>query len=163
MNSLVVYGSTAGNTRQLAKKIASVLAEYGRVECRAASEMALLDVQGIDLLILGCPTLSHGLWPTMRMLLENTPARMLEGISVATFETQPHLFPQGSPSAAQLLAQRLHKAGARLLSPSGSFFLGERESPLETGELERAMQWAHQMIEQCEAIRGKEIASTNSL
>lgn len=146
MNSLIVYGSTAGNTRQIAEKIASVLAEYGRVECHAASEMALLDVYGIDLLILGCPTLSHGLWPTMRVLLENTPARLLEGISVATFDTQSHRSHQYSASAAQLLAERLHKAGAQLLSPVKSFFIGERESSLEDRELERATQWTRLII-----------------
>jgi hypothetical protein len=40
-----------------------------------------------------------------------------------------------------------------LILPPESFFVAEREGPLEVGELERAVQWAEQVFEQFEASR----------
>jgi hypothetical protein len=61
-----------------------------------------------------------------------------------------------SGSAAPIIASRLKRAGASLVLPPESFFVAEREGPLEKGELERAEQWAEQVFAQYEASRKSE-------
>jgi flavodoxin len=153
MNILVIYDSTFGNTQQLAVIIARALKSYGTVQCVKASEVNIRDIQGTDLLILGSPTQSHGLPPSMHALIEALPDHTLEGLAVATFDTRYRMSSVFSGSSAQILASKLKKAGANLLLPAKSFFVVGREGPLEDEELERAEQWTRQIMERLELLK----------
>lgn len=56
MNALVVYDSQFGNTERIAQAIASMLSEFGQTRAIRVDPTQAVDFQGVDLLILGCPT-----------------------------------------------------------------------------------------------------------
>jgi flavodoxin len=148
MKTLMIYDSRFGNTEQIARAIADVLEKHGAVQLVPATEADTPDLRGVDLLVLGCPTQHHGLTPAMQTLFEHMPREALYGLATVTFDTRYRMVEFLSGSAAHLMAQRLKRAGARLLLPPESFFVHASEGPLEDGELERAGQWAERIFEQ---------------
>jgi flavodoxin len=156
MNSLIIYDSTFGNTAQLAQVMADKLGEYGAVRIASADEAGLTEVEGIDLLLVGGPTQRHGLSPTMKTLLEGFSHRTLKGIYAGAFDTRYHMSAWKSGSGAHAIASKLKRAGASLTVEPESFFVTEREGPLEEGELERAAAWAEGIYQRFEAGRSIE-------
>ena len=153
MNTLIIYDSTFGNTAQVAQAMADKLGEHGTVRIASADEAGLTEVKDIDLLFVGGPTQRHGLSPTMKTLLEGFPRRTLQGIRAGAFDTRYHMSAWKSGSAAHGIASKLKRAGASLIVEPESFFVAEREGPLEEGELERAAGWAEEILQQYEAGR----------
>jgi flavodoxin I len=150
MNTLIIYDSTFGNTAQLAQAMADRLGEHGTARIALADEAGLSEINEIDLLIVGGPTQRHGVSPAIRDFLERLPRRTLRGAGVAAFDTRYHMAAWKSGSAAHRIASKLKKTGASLLVEPESFFVAEREGPLEDGELERAARWAEGVFEQLE-------------
>jgi flavodoxin I len=153
MNTLIIYDSTFGNTAQLARTMADKLGEHGTVRIAQANEAGLSEIKEIDVLIVGGPTQRHGLSPAMRDLLERLPRRTLRGVGAAAFDTRYHMAAWKSGSAASRIASKLKRTGASLIMAPESFFVAEREGPLEEGELERAARWAEEFIKQFEVTR----------
>jgi len=153
MNTLIIYDSTFGNTAQIAQAMADRLGEHGTVRIALADEAGLSEMEEIDLLIVGGPTQRHGLSPAIQALLERLPRRTLRGAGAAAFDTRYHMAAWKSGSAAQRIASKLKRTGASLLVEPESFFVAEREGPLEEGELERAASWAEGVLEQLETSR----------
>jgi flavodoxin len=151
MNTLIIYDSTFGNTAQLAQAMADKLGEHGMARIALANEAGLTEVKEVDLLLVGGPTQRHGLSPTMKTLLEGFPRRTLQGIHASAFDTRYHMSAWKSGSAAQGIASRLKRAGASMIVEPESFFVAEREGPLEEGELERAAGWAEEIYQRYEA------------
>ncbi len=151
MNILVIYDSEFGNTEQLARKIGSTLEQYGKVQLVPAATASKLELQGIDLLLIGGPTQRHGLTASIHALLENLPHGSLHNIAAAAFDTRYQKATWITGSAAETITKMLRKADARLLVPAKSFFVGDREGPLLEGELEQAAAWAHTLAERFKA------------
>ena len=156
MNTLIIYDSTFGNTAQLAQAMADKLGEHGTARIALADEAGLAEEKEIDLLLVGGPTQRHGLSPNMKSLLEGFPRRTLQSIRAGAFDTRYHMSAWKSGSAAHAIASKLKRAGASLIVEPESFFVTEREGPLEEGELERAAAWAEEIYQQIEAGRGVE-------
>lgn len=156
MNTLIMYDSTFGNTEHLARAIAGGLAHYGTVRLLRVPEDGVFDRGDVDIFIVGGPTQRHGTSPAMRVFLEGMPRRTLHGLAAAAFDTRYHMAAWKSGSAADRITSRLKRAGATLLVPPESFFVAQREGPLEQGELERAVQWAEQVYAAFEANRSTE-------
>jgi hypothetical protein len=100
------------------------------------------NIQGVDMLVLGCPT--QGWRPTqaMQALLNSLSAERLRGIKVACFDTR-FLKPRWlTGSAANVMGKRLYAQGVTLIAPPESFFVQGTEGPLIDGEVERAADWA---------------------
>jgi flavodoxin I len=150
MDILVIYDSTYGNTKEIAQAIADALAEAASVRLLRANKVQPSDLQGVDLLVLGCPT--HRQRPTsaIQAFLESIPATSLSEISAAAFDTRYHKPRLLTGSAARRVAKHLRKAGASVEVPAQSFFVVSREGPLEEGELERAAAWARQILDKLE-------------
>jgi flavodoxin len=145
MNTLVIYDSTFGNTEKIAQAIAEVMAERGPARTLRVSKVQSSDLEGIDLLMLGCPTHKRKPTDAVQAFLECVSRKSLSGISAAVFDTRyrkPRLL---TGSAAGRLAKSLRKAGAALLTSPQSFFVLSREGPLEEGETERAATWAREI------------------
>jgi flavodoxin len=142
MNSLVVYDSQYGNTERVAQTIAEALSAFGKARMVRASVAPAVDLEGVDLLILGCPTQGWRPTPTMRTFLENTSAAQTRSLAIACFDTRFHRPRWLTGSAAHVMAGKLRQAGVRLAAPPESFFVAATEGPLEPGELERATAWA---------------------
>ena len=153
MNALVLFDSEYGNTEQLARAIAEALPPSISVRLERAGQVSRLDTQGIDLIIVGGPTQRHKVSPSLKAVLESAPRGSLKGVKAAAFDTRYRMAAWLSGSAAKRIARHLRKLGAQLIVPAESFFM-QRDLPpegqkrrhelehLESGEVERAMNWA---------------------
>jgi flavodoxin len=147
MNTLIVYDSTFGNTRQLALKMAEVFQEYGYVHPIPVAEASHINEADWDLLLIGGPTQLHKISPALNALVRSIPRRALRGRYAATFDTRYQQARWLTGSAASRLARQLRRAGAKLLLPPESFFVTAREGPLIEGEAQRAAMWARILID----------------
>ncbi len=151
MHALVVYDSQFGNTERIAAAIADTLRTTGEVRLAHVDPAHPLDLEGVDLLLLGCPT--QGWRPTVAMqalLADLTPQR-LHGRAVACFDTRFQKPRWITGSAARRMATSLRRMGITLLVPPESFFVEGTEGPLLTGELGRAAVWARTLLNRLEA------------
>ncbi|MGB3904740.1 MAG: flavodoxin domain-containing protein, partial [Anaerolineae bacterium] len=107
MNALILYDSTFGNTESIARAIADALAERGTVRLMRVSKAQATDLEGTDLLLLGCPTQRRKPTPAIRAFLASIPRGILGGMRAAAFDTRyrkPRLL---TGSAARAIAKRL--------------------------------------------------------
>lgn len=152
MKAMVVYESAFGNTKRIAHAVASTLGETVAVGLMAAGEVNPKALEGIDLLVIGCPTQTHGLTANTEALLEDIPHGVLQDKGVAVFDTRFHALRWVTGSAAPVLAKELEQHGARLVVAPESFFVTGYEGPLEHGEVERAADWARTILTRFEVI-----------
>ena len=150
MNALVVYDSQYGNTERIATAIADTLRTTGDVRALRIDAAQPLDLEGVDLLILGSPT--QGWRPTVatQTLLAKLMPEQLHGKAVACFDTRFQKPRWMTGSAARRMADHFQRMGVRLLAPPESFFVGKTEGPLLTGELGRAAVWARALLNRLE-------------
>ena len=141
MKIAIVYWSRSGNTRLIAEAVADSLRPSGAVDVMQV-ETADLEPD-IDLLIVGAPTEGHGIPAPVRTLLDRLPR--LTGMRVAAFDTRLDWPRWLSGSAARGIADRLEKAGGRLVAPPESFIV-TREPKLREGEPARARRWARSLV-----------------
>jgi flavodoxin len=155
MRTLVVYDSQYGNTEMLAKAIAQASGDGAQL--RRAVDAGTVDLQRGDLLIVGCPT--QGGRPTRAVTawLQGIPARGLEGVCAAVFDTRfapaehgfgLRLLMRVIGYAAPRVAGELRKKGAALIAPPEGFVVQDTEGPLKPGETERATTWARALGQQ---------------
>lgn len=142
MNVMVLYDSKFGNTEHVARALGGVLERGTTVAVHAIGEEHL-DVEGVDLLVLGGPTHAHGLSAPMRAFLESL---QVQHVAAAAFDTRFHMPRIFSGSAATKIARSLEHKGARLVVPPQSFFVQGQEGPLLEGELDRINAWAAELL-----------------
>ncbi len=145
MNTLIVYDSQFGNTEHIVQAIAGALSEYGKVRTVRAEHTHPLELEGVDLLLLGCPTQAWNASPVMRSFLDYTTSETLGNVTVACFDTRFDRSPLITGSAARKMTNRLHKLGVRHLLPRESFFVESAQGPLKSGEVVRAADWARRL------------------
>jgi flavodoxin len=155
--ALVLFDSKYGNTRRIAEAIGEALGEHYHVSVRQVAELEELP-EAIDLLVVGGPTHNHGASRVMQRFLDPVPRDALLGMHTAAFDTRYKGAGWLMGSAAARIARALKKAGAELVVAPESFFI-ERDAPppgekhrlerekLEAGEVERAREWAHRVLE----------------
>lgn len=151
MKALVVYDSQYGNTERIASAIADTLRTSGEIELIRVDPVHALDPQGVDLLMLGCPT--QGWKPTKAMqdLLAKLSPAQLRGVAVVCFDTRFQKPRWMTGSAARRMADSLRQMSVTLLVPPESFFVAGTEGPLLTGELGRAAVWTRTLLNRLEA------------
>jgi len=155
VNALVIYDSQYGNTERIAQAIADALGPGGQGRAVRVSKISPCDMEGVDLLIMGCPT--QGWRPTLAIqsFLKHVQDGSWSGLAAAAFDTRfrgPRLL---TGSAARRIAQSLQKKGCSLLLPAESFFVKGTEGPLQDGEIERAAAWARLVRQKYESMPGK--------
>jgi flavodoxin len=154
MNTVVVYDSQFGNTERIAQAIADTLRAFGQAQAVRVNPARPIELQGVDMLILGCPTQGFRPSPAMQSFLGNVSYQSLSGLAVAYFDTR---FRGGfwKRSAAPRMAGQLRKMGIEPLVPPESFFVKtmKKEGPLLAGEVERAATWARMLGEKYEAFQ----------
>ena len=149
MNTWIIYDSKFGNTEKIAQAITMALHDYSTVHTlpvNKANAFSLVNASDIDMLIVGCPTQTHGISPAMKSFLDKIPPNALRGLPTVCFDTRLNSPRWISGSAAHNLARVLYEKGAYVVVKSESFFVGEAEGPLETGELDRAATWAQAVV-----------------
>ncbi|MFH1367208.1 MAG: flavodoxin family protein [Patescibacteria group bacterium] len=150
MNILIVYDSQFGNTEKIAKAMAEALtpsAPSNGAKLIRAGEAKIADLENIDLLIIGSPTQAGRPLPSVKGFLNKIPADGLKNIKVASFDTRmKFFFIKIFGYAADRMAKVLQSKGGNLVVPPMGFIVSEKEGPLKEGELERAAEWAKDII-----------------
>ena len=147
MRALVVYDSQYGNTERIATAIADTLRTVGEAPALHVAPALPLDLDGVDLLILGSPTQGWRPTPAMQALLASITPEALHGRAIACFDTRFQKPRWLTGSAAKVMANRFEGMGARLALPPESFFVEHTEGPLRQGELGRAAVWARLLLD----------------
>ncbi|NMB24841.1 MAG: flavodoxin family protein [Firmicutes bacterium] len=152
MKILIVYDSYFGNTEQVAKAIGDALRSHGSVEIRRVHDVALEQLQEVDLVIVGSPTRAFRPSKAIGAFLDEIPPKGLEGVRVLAFDTRLHAAETSSRlfnvlsavfgCAACPIGEKLKRKGGKLLAPPEGFFVTDSEGPLKDDELERAADWA---------------------
>ncbi|HLF77387.1 MAG TPA: flavodoxin domain-containing protein, partial [Dehalococcoidia bacterium] len=152
MKALVVYDSTYGNTERVARAIGDAI--LGDVELRRAGQVDARDLVDIEMLIVGSPTQGGRPTPAMKQFLDSIPARGLQGVEVAAFDTRISaadkffvlkLFLNAVGYAADRIAAGLKAKGGHLLSEPQGFIVEGKEGPLRQSETQRAARWGCQL------------------
>jgi flavodoxin I len=152
MKTLIVYDSMYGNTEKIARVIGEAI--HGDVSVIRAGEANPLELESVDLLVVGSPTQGFRATKPIQALLKSIPDKVLHGKTVAAFDTRIPTAEVGKALrrlmkiggyAAPRIARALEKKGAKLAAPPEAFFVKDREGPLVEGELERAAPWAKEL------------------
>lgn len=145
MKTLVIYDSVHGNTGLIAQAIGEAIP--GDVQVLRPAQVDASQMEALDLLVVGAPT--HGGRPTdpIQDWLGGIQSPELEGVNVAAFDTRltvkwVRIFGYAAPR----IAANLEEKGGTLTGPPGDFFVNSTKGPLIDGEVERAAEWARQLI-----------------
>ncbi len=158
MKVIVIYDSVYGNTEQIARAIGSALAPLANVQVLRASQVNPEQLKGCELLLVGSPTQRSRPIAPVTDMLKRIPANSLKGIKIAAFDTrmmqkdidaQPilPLFVKIFGFAARPIGDALVKKGGKQIAAPEGFYITGMEGPLLEGELERASNWARQIVE----------------
>jgi flavodoxin len=152
MKSLVIFDSVFGNT----EKVACAIGEALESQALSVNTVTPKDIQGIGLLIVGSPT--RGFRPTKAItdFIRHLSEKELKGVEVAAFDTRVRITDVNSKVltfmvnifgyAAQPIANALMGKGGKLVAEPEGFFVEDKEGPLFIGELDRAQDWAREII-----------------
>jgi hypothetical protein len=162
----VICESSFGNTRAIAEAIAETL------DAEVLSAVDPIDLDEVDLLVVGAPTHVHGLpgersrraaveqggsdGPGVREWLEELPRGRGRAAAFDTRFDKPAFL---TGSAAKGIAKRLRHRGFELVAEPESFFVLGTEGPLQDGELERAAEWAVALREQVQDVERLAVGS----
>ena len=86
MKILVVYDSVYGNTVQIARAIGGAIA--GNAKVLHAGEAGTIELEGVDLLIIGAPTQGGRPTTAMQDFLKTVSEPVIRDMKIATFDTR---------------------------------------------------------------------------
>ena len=166
MRARVICESSFGNTRRIAEAMAMEL----HTEVLGAGDS--VDLDEVDLLVVGAPTHVHGL-PSERSRKAAVEQGGTDGHGVrdwldglprgtgraAAFDTRFEKPAFLTGSAAKGIANRLRRHGFELVAEPESFFVHGTKGPLKNGELERAAAWARALRDQVEDVERLAVGS----
>ena len=147
MRLVLAADSTYGNTRRVAEAIADGWPSESRDPPTPIWDLDARRLDSEALLVVGAPTHAHGVDSATWTALERIPSDRFRDLRVATFDTRYDRSRWLTGSAAHDLEKALIARGARSVTPPESFFVVERDGPLESGELERARAWGARLYE----------------
>ena len=157
MKVLVVYDSAYGNTAKIAQAIGDALGSQADVQVARVGDIKPEQLAGVGLLIVGSPTQKFSPTGATTEFLKGIPKNGLRGTKVAAFDTRFTVseiakvrvlafFVRIFGYAAEPIADRLEKKGGDLAVPPEAFYVSDTEGPLLEGELERAADWAKEIL-----------------
>jgi flavodoxin I len=145
METLIVFDSTYGNTEKIAKAIYDAFT--GEVKVIRAGIADPAELETIDLLIVGSPTYGGRPTPAVQEYLAGIPELAIEGKRVAAFDTRfSTRMVKVFGFAADKISDNLMSKGGTLASPPKGFFVEGKKGPLKEGEIERATEWAKEIV-----------------
>lgn len=155
MNIVVVYDSIFGNTRTIAEAIREVLAPGNDVRLALVQDARELDLTTTDLLVVGSPTRGFRPTPHVSSYVEGLD-RVAPGKLAAAFDTRLDLetvkpeplkwvIDVGGYAASRIAAS-LERHGFVLKGGLAGFLVEGAEGPLKEGEVERARDWARNLL-----------------
>lgn len=150
--ALIVYDSQYGNTEKIAKAIAKSMPSS---KILRANEVNLDILEGVRLLVVGCPTQGGRATAAIERFLNQILKNRLIGVKVAVFDTR---FLENNLSlplkilvktigyAAPKMAKVLEDKGGKLISPPEGFIVTGKKGPLALGEIKRAEKWLRAVL-----------------
>lgn len=155
MDIVVVYDSIYGNTRTIAKAIREELSLGNEVRLASVQEARELDLTATDLLVVGSPTRGFRPTPHVSGYVEGLD-RVAPGKLAAAFDTRIDLetvrpeplrwvIDVGGYAASRIAAS-LERHGFVMKGGLAGFLVEGAEGPLKQGELERARDWARNLL-----------------
>ena len=157
MKALVIYDSVFGNTEKVAQAMGEALSDQVEVTTSRVTDVSPEQLTEIQYLIVGSPTRGFQPTPDTKKLLKSLPTNGLQGVKVAAFDTRISVEDTHSfvfsvlvkffGYGAKPIANLLKKAGGELAMPPEGFLVEGTEGPLKVGELERAADWARQILD----------------
>jgi len=143
MSVLIIYDSVFSNTEQIANAIGNALGSQKDVEILRVINVKLEQLTGLELLIVGSPTLGGRPTPAIQEFLNKVSDATYKGINVASFDTRLSTRMVGIFGyAAGKIAESLENKGGNLIASPEGFFVKGKKGPLKEGEFERAASWA---------------------
>lgn len=157
MKSIIIYDSQYGNTEKIARAIAEVLGQQGKVSILKVGDAQPGMLKDMELVVVGSPTQQFRATSAMRDFLKSIPKGSLKGTSVAAFDTRLtqafidknsalSFFERIFGYAAQRIAKALKQTGGQLVLPGEAFYVEGMEGPLSEGGLLRAEAWARKLF-----------------
>ncbi len=148
MKALIVVDSQYGNTEKIARAIAEGLKPLVDVKVVKPGEVTPQDLGPIQLLIVGSPVQGGRQTKAILEFLDRIPADSLKNVSVAAFDTRMKMWiAKLFGNAASRIAEGLQEKGGSLATQPQGFVVKGREGPLAEGELERATEWAKEVLQ----------------
>jgi len=138
VKTLVIYDTNYGNTKKIAKAIASNLGK--NTKTISLTNFKTKNLKGIDMLVVGCPVIAWNPTEKMNLFLTGLKDNELAGIKAASFDTRMKLF--FFTDAAKKISKELVRAGATIIANPQDFYVRKAEGPLRSGEMEKAAVWA---------------------
>ena len=141
MKKLIIFDTGYGNTQMLAEVMGEAI---------SAAKVTMEKLNGVDLLVVGSPTMGGRAKPELQEFLEEIPDEKLNGVRVAAFDTRfleekqtflLKLLMKTIGYAAPKIAELLVSKGGKLVVPPEGFIVTGKSGPLGKGELERAKKW----------------------
>ena len=162
MKALVVYDSVFGNTEKVAQAegqaMGQALGSQAEVQTLRVGDVKPEHLTGLEALIVGSPTRAFSPTPAIKRWLNGLVPKSLKGVKVAAFDTRFDIESPGPAIlkflvkifgyAAKPIGDRLTRKGGDLTLPPEGFYVEDTEGPLRDGELERAADWARQILSQ---------------
>ena len=158
MKTLIVHFSKFGNTKKVAQALADAMKKAGEARVVSIDRLTTLDLEGVDLLVMGSPTHGFTVPESVRFALAALPPGILAGKSVAAFDTTVRPWPLRVFRASPKLLRQLSQLGGKPVARPQTLFVqtrstqgtGEHDLLLE-GQIERAQEWAGQILRQLKA------------
>jgi len=156
MKTLIIYDSVFGNTEIIANAIFDGFENKEGTHICKPENFTLDLLKDVDILIVGSPT--RGFRPTKPVtdLFESMKSDSLKGIMASSFDTRVkletiksgalRLLVKAGGYADKTISKLLNKKGATIIVPSQGFFVTGNEGPLYDTEIERAKQWAKEIV-----------------
>lgn len=157
MKIIIIYDSAYGNTEEIAKAIGRTLKDKAEVSISKVGNINPENAGEADLLIIGSPTRIFSPTRAIVDFIRAIPESTLQGVKIATFDTRFSFRDVRSRLmynlmimfgyAARPLTRKLVRKGARcIIKPEGFYVEGYR-GPLKYDEVERASNWAEEVLE----------------
>ena len=150
---LVVYDSVFGNTAKIAGAIGEAL---NNAPVKKISEVEGADLENLKILFVGSPTRAFRPTPATMEFLKSLGQNTLSGVKAAAFDTRIPIDQTESGFLKMMIklfgyadtkiTKALAKTGADLAIESEGFGVTGTEGPLVEGEIERAQDWARQIL-----------------
>jgi flavodoxin len=156
MKATVVFDSYFGNTEKIARAMAESLSKTESVVCKSTTDIERAEVEGTDMLVLGSPTRAFQITDRMKSFLKELKSFDLNCTIAAAFDTRIDLETIKSGFlrfvvdtggyAAKSIAKKTAKVAGLKDLPYEGFFVTDEQGPLKEGELERAANWAANLL-----------------
>jgi len=154
MKAVIVYDSVFGNTEKIARAIGAALGREPDVTVVSVNGLSAERLQGLDVLFVGSPTRQFRATPAITAFLAALPDGFLKGMKAAAFDTRIHLknpltrfIVNRGGYADKIIAIELIRLGAVQPIPTAGFIVLESEGPVKEGELQRAGEWATNILQ----------------